>query len=413
MSPTQAPVDARTEAGSEPLVVIEHGGRRITLLGTAHVSRASAEKVAELLAGGAYDAVAVELCPSRHNAIVNPDALARMNLFEVFKRRKASLVIANLALGAYQQRVAEQLGIDPGAEMHAAIRGARAGHLPVLLIDREIAVTMRRIYRSVRWWERFKLVGSLLDSVLSRRRITEEEIERLKEGDMLESTFTRFAEEARELYVPLIDERDRYMSLRLAAELGDNGYRNVLAVVGAGHVKGIQRYLPEYLSAAPAGLQAAVAELDEVPPPSRLPQLLSWAVVLLILAGFALGFAHSPELGLRIVFDWVMINGGLAALGSVIAGAHYLTIAAAFVAAPLTSLNPMIGVGMVTAFVETWLRKPEVGDFSRLRQDTAQLRGWWRNRVSRILLVFLCSSLGSATGTYVAGFLIFQRLVEG
>ena len=413
MSSTQATVDVRAEAGSEPLLVIEHEGRRITLLGTAHVSRASAEKVAELLAEGSYDAVAVELCPSRHNAIVNPDALARMNLFDVFRQKKTTLVVANLALGAYQQRMAEQFGIKPGAEMHAAIEGARDRHLPVLLIDREIAVTMKRIYRNVRWWDRFKLIAGLVESAVSRRRITEEEIERLKEGDMLESTFAQFAEEARELYVPLIEERDRYMSLRLATELDRSDHRDVLAVVGAGHIKGIGQHLRAHLDARTpaADMEAAVTELDRVPPPSRLPRVLSWTIVALILAGFAIGFSRSPELGMRIVFDWVMINGGLAALGAIVAGAHYLTVVTAFLAAPITTLNPMIGAGMVTAALETWLRKPEVGDFSRLRQDTAHLRGWWRNRVSRILLVFVCTTLGSATGTYVAGFLIFQRLM--
>lgn len=411
MNATHASTDTATGTDAEPLLIIEHGALRLTLLGTAHVSRASAEKVSELLAGGSYDAVAVELCPSRHNAIVNPDALARMNLFQVFREKKAALVTANLALGAYQQRMAEQLGVTPGAEMHAAVAGARARHLPVLLIDREISITLKRIYRSVRWWQRAGLIAGLLGSVTSRRSISEEEIERLKQGDMLESIFTRFAEEAQALYVPLIAERDRYMSLRLAAEIGTNGYRDVLVVIGAGHLRGLRQHLSEDLSAGDeAERSARLAELDQVPPPSRLPRLLSWAVVALILAGFALGFMHNPQLGAQMVIDWILINGGLAALGATIAGAHYLTIASAFVAAPLTSLNPMVGAGMIAALVETWLRKPEVGDFSRLRQDTRQLRGWWRNRVSRTLLVFVCCSLGSAAGTYIAGFLIFSRL---
>lgn len=402
-------VPADTATASEPLLVIEHGGHRLTLLGTAHISRASMEKVQELLANGSYDAVAVELCPSRYNAIVNPDALARMDLFQVFREKKATLVTASLALGAYQQRMAEQLGVTPGAEMHAAITGAQARHLPVLLIDREVAVTLKRIYRGVPWWQRFGLIAGLLGSVTSRRSISEEEIERLKQGDMLESIFTQFAEEAQALYVPLIDERDRYMSLRLAAEIDANDYRDVLVVIGAGHLRGLRQHLDADLS-ADNGREARLAELDRVPPPSRLPRILSWVVIVLILAGFALGFLRNPQLGMQMVVDWVLINGGLAALGATIAGGHYLTIASAFAAAPLTSFNPVVGAGMIAALVETALRKPEVGDFSRLRQDTRQFRGWWRNRVSRTLLVFLCASLGSAAGTYIAGFLIFRRL---
>ena len=129
-----------------------------------------------------------------------------------------------------------------------------------------------------------------------------------------------------------------------------------------------------------------------------------------MLLGFGIGFARSPELGWQLVWDWVLINGALSALGALIAAAHPLTIVTAFVAAPITSLNPTIGAGMVTAGVEVWLRRPRVGDFSRLRHDTTELRGWWRNRVSRTLLVFLFSTLGSAAGTYLAGFRIFGRL---
>jgi pheromone shutdown-related protein TraB len=410
----QASAEVHDQADTEPLLVIEHGDKRITLLGTAHVSQASADKVRELLEGGDYDAVAVELCPSRHNAIVNADALARMNLFEVLRKRKTLLVIANLVLGAYQQRMATQLGTEPGAEMRAAVDGARERGLPVLLVDREIAVTMKRVYHGVGWWSRVKLIAGLLDSLLSRREISEAEIENLKRGDILESVVSDFAREARELYVPLIEERDRYMSLRLAAETTGNGYRNVLAVVGAGHLRGMREQMSAILEStgdSGANQEKSLAELDAIPPPSRWPSIISWGIVIAVFAGFAAGFAHSPSLGKQMVIDWVLITGGLAALGTVIAGGHYLTVIAAFLAAPLTALNPVIGAGMVTAALETWLRKPQVSDFSRLREDTVRLRGWWENRVSRILLIFFTSSLGAAAGTYAAGFLIFQRLL--
>lgn len=410
---TSASAAAALIGDTEPYFTIEHDGRRLTVLGTAHISRTSTDKVTELIDRGGYDAVAIELCPSRHNALMNPDDLSRMNLFDVFRQKKTAMVAASLALAAYQQRMAEQLDIRPGAEMLAAIDGARARHLPVLLIDREIAITLRRVYGNVPWWRRLNLVSGLLASLVTSRKISEEEIERLKEGDILESTFSQFAEQSKDLYIPLIDERDRYMSARLVKEFGDGDHRNMLAVVGAGHLRGISGYLPEYLeSSILMPPDRMIRDLDQVPPPSRWPKLISWGVVLLILTGFAIGFSRSPELGLRMVIDWVVINGGLAALGATLAGGHYLTIIGAFVAAPLTSLNPMIGVGMVTAPIETWVRKPQVGDFAQLRKDTASFSGWRRNRVARTLLVFLFSTLGSAAGTYIAGFLIFQRLIQ-
>lgn len=391
---------------TEPQVEIEIGASRITLLGTAHVSRASTEQVKELLATDEYDAVAVELCPSRHSAIMDPDALARMDLFKVIRQGKASMVTASLVLGAYQQRLAEQFGIEPGAEQKAAIDYAREKHRPVLLIDREIGVTLKRVLHNIPWWKRAGLFAGLLASMLSKDEVSEDEIESLKQGDMLETTFAEFAEDRQDLFLPLIDERDRYMAARLLQEIAQHEHERILAVVGAGHLKGIKGYLTQGLE-QPA---ETIAELDHLPRPSRWPKMIPWVIVALVLVGFGIGFTRSPELGWQLVVDWVVINGGLSALGALLAGAHPLTTITAFLAAPLTSLNPTIGAGMVTAAVETFMRKPRVGDFSRLKHDVTQWKGWWHNRVSRTLLVFLFSTLGSAAGTYIAGFRIFGRL---
>ena len=390
----------------EPQVEIAIGANRITLLGTAHVSRASAQVVKELLATGQYNAVAVELCPSRHSAIMNPDALAQMDLFKVIKQGKASMVTASLVLGAYQQRLAEQFEIEPGAEQKAAIDYASSQHLPVLLIDREIGVTLKRVLHSIPWWKRTGLIFGLLASMLSKEEVSEDEIESLKQGDMLETTFAEFAEDRQDLFLPLIDERDRYMAARLLVEIAQHDHKNILAVVGAGHLKGLKGYLEQGLE-KPSEI---ITQLDHMPRSSRWPKMIPWVVVALVLLGFGIGFSRSPELGWQLVSDWVLINGGLSALGALIALAHPLTIIAAFLAAPLTSLNPTIGAGMVTAAVEIFVHKPRVGDFSKLRHDVTKWKGWWKNRVSKTLLVFLFSTLGSAAGTYIAGFRIFDRL---
>jgi len=394
-------------ATTEPMATVTIGDSRVTLLGTAHVSKSSADKVRELLASGDYDAVAVELCPSRYNAIVDPDALARMDLFQVIREGKAAMVTASLALGAFQQRAAEQMGIQPGAEMRVAIEDAKQAGLPVLLIDREVGITLKRIYRNVPWWQRFNLIAGLLGSVMARDKVSEEEIERLKEGDILESTFAQFAEEEKDLFKPLIDERDRYMVARLREEIEKHPRENLLAVVGAGHLAGMVRYFQQPAESPPA---EEIAELDHVPPGRGWAKRIPWLIVLLVLIGFGIGFSRSPDLGWQMVLDWVLINGGLSALGALIAGGHPLTVIGAFLAAPLTSLNPTVGAGMVTAAIEVYFRKPKVSDFGHLRSDTTTLKGWWRNRVTRTLLVFLFSTLGSAIGTYVAGFRIFGRL---
>jgi pheromone shutdown protein TraB len=400
-----------------------------------------------LLQSGDYDCVAIELCYSRHRSIIDPDALAKMDLFQVIREGKATMVAASLALGAFQQRMAEKLDIKPGAEMRTAIAVGDSLKMPVLLIDREIGTTLKRVYRRVGFWQRMNLIAGLMVSVVSRHEVSEDEIERLKEGDILESTFAQFAEEAKELYTPLVDERDKFMAARIKQEVRKGKHRHMLAVIGAGHLKGIAHYLQHWddsilqdnlyneesgrqlrppaspallgesaAAAAPSNESpepvAVINHFNYIPPSSKWPKVIPWVIVALILVGFGLGFSRSSDFGWQLVSDWVVINGGLAAIGALLALAHPITIVGAFLAAPLTSLNPTIGAGMVTAAIEAAVRRPKVEDFSRLRSDTTHIRGWWSNGVTRILLVFLFSTLGSAAGTYLAGFRIFERLAH-
>lgn len=393
---------------TEPFIEVTVNGQALTILGTAHVSRISMEQVTRWLETGAFDAIAVELCPARYQALSNPEALAQMDLFQVIRAGQAPLVAANLALGAYQQRLARQLGLEPGAEIRRALEYAKRNTLPLWLIDRDIGTTLRRTYRSVSLWQRLTLLSGLVASVFTRESVSEQQIERLKRGDMLESTFTQFAGEAPTIYRTLIDERDRFMAARLQQETGRSSFDRVLVVVGAGHLKGLQKYLESPEEDAPG---VTIDTLNRLPPPHRWPKALPWLLVGLIVMGFIIGFWRNSQIGLAMVADWVLINGTLAALGAAIAAAHPLTIIGAFLAAPLTSLNPTVGAGMVTAALELWLRKPRVADFHDVRRAAASLRGWWHNRVTRTLLVFMLSTLGSAVGTYVAGYRIIERLL--
>jgi pheromone shutdown-related protein TraB len=392
-----------------PLTTAPSGSTRFHLLGTAHISQASAEEVSRRIAEGAFDAVAVELCPARYQALTQPDAWADMDLFRVIREGRAGLMAGQLALSAYQQRLAEQVGVRPGAEMKAAVDAAEGRDLPLWCVDRDMGTTLKRLLRGVPWRQRLMLVSGLLGSFLSREEVSEAEIERLKEGDILESTFAELSERSPALYEHLVTERDRYMAARLRQEAEGQGFGDVLVVVGAGHVAGLKDQLERTDPPDPA---AERAELDRHPPRNRWLRAIPWAVVTIVAVGFVIGFQQSPATGWQMLGDWVVINGALSALGAALALAHPLTVVGAFVAAPLTSLNPTVGAGMVTAALEAGLRRPRMGDFSHLREAITRLSGWWRNRVARVLLVFVLSSLGSAIGTYVAGFRIVQRLVS-
>ncbi len=424
-----------------PRAVVERDGVTFTLLGTAHVSSASAEEVAREVASGAFDAVAVELDAARHAAITDSERWAKLDLFQVLKQGKMGMVAVSLALGAFQQRLADQLGIQPGAEMRAAVDGAAAHDVPLLLVDRDLGVTLKRVSASVPWWQRPALIMGVVASVFSREEIDPAEIEQLKQGDILEATFAEFAEREQGLYAPLISERDRYMAGQLELQVlqlpPDERPRSVLVVIGAGHLAGLQRELaprpPAQTEAAapeatrrgahgsrrgaitaplPGSAAADLAELERTPPPHPLMRLLPWLLVAAILLGFYLGFRREPDLGLRLLIEWMVINGGLAGLGAAVALAHPLTVIGTALAAPFTSLNPLVGAGFVAAGLELWLRKPSVGDFQRLRFDVTRARGWWSNRAARAFLVFLLATVGSVLGTYLGGFRILDGLLR-
>lgn len=407
--PSPAGLTASQPDAAEPVRTVTVGGVSYTLLGTAHVSMQSAEEVERQLQSGDFDAVAIELDAARHGSMTRSASWENLDLFKVIREGKAGMLMVNLALGAFQQRLADQVGIEPGEEMRVAIRAASEAGLPLLLIDRDIGTTLRRVNAAIPWYRRLMLTSGLLASVISNEKIEPEEIEKLKQGDILDATFNEFAQSSKEMYVPLISERDEYMALSLQQQTRPGGtprYRNVLAVVGAGHLRGLEEKLTEP-AADPLARQR---ELDELSARGIWPRVWPWVIVALILTGFVIGFIRGPDLGWQVVLDWLIINGGFAGLGGILALGHPLTILAAALGAPFTTLNPLIGVGFIAAAVQLWLRKPLVSDFTTLRKDVQTLKGWYRNRVGRVLLVFVLTTIGSATGTWVAGARIVVRL---
>jgi len=390
----------------QPVVEVERDGVHYILLGTAHVSKASIEAVNAAIDSGLFDAVAVELDEQRHKALTNPDALAQLDLVKVIRERKVAPFAANLALAAYQRRLAEQLGIEPGAELKAAATEATARGLSMQLIDRDVGITFRRILQGLSWWDRAKLIGSVAGGLFASEDVSEDDIERLKEGDMLESSFGEFARETPSLYASLIDERDRYMAAKLR-ERGD-GAKRVLAVVGAGHLKGMAKYLAEETRAP----ETLTAELAHVESKRNIPWI-TLTLMLLICGGIAWGYFHGGrELGRDLLLQWFAWTGGLAALGALLARGHVLSILAAAIAAPLKPFRPGLPPGMFSALVEVHLRKPAYPDFLALRDDAQTLGGWYRNRVCRVVLVFLLTNLGSMIGVWISGASILGRLMH-
>ncbi len=390
----------------QPLRIVERDGVRYTLLGTAHVSAASVQAVEQAIGSGQFDAVAVELDPQRLQALTDPDAMARLDLVEVIRKNRIALFAANLALAAYQRRLAEQLGIEPGAELKHAVLLAQEQGLPVHLIDRDVGLTFRRASQSLGFFGKVKLVMGLGAGLFSSEDVGEEEIEKLKQGDMLESSFGEFADESPALYETIIGERDRYMATRLREEHNDT-QRNVLAVVGAGHLAGLARYL-ETDTEAPGPLRA---QLEAVPKKRNIPWI-TLGILAVVLAGIGVGFwKGGMDMGTQMLAIWALYTGGLAGLGALLAGSHPLSILTAIVVAPFKPFRLSIPTGAFAALVETRLRRPAYNDFLQLRDDAQTLKGWYRNRVTRVVLTFMLTNLGSMLGLWLTGFTVYGKLV--
>jgi pheromone shutdown-related protein TraB len=386
---------------SENIVTINLNGNEIKLIGTAHVSRESIDEVKSIIFEEKPDVVCVELDEGRYNAIIRNDNWEKLDLAKVFKEGKGFLLIANLVLASFQRRLGNELGVKPGEEMKAAVEAAAELGIRHSLCDREVQITLRRAWVRCGLWSKSKLLASLLASAFTTEKLTSQEIENLKNRNELDGMMNELAEYLPGVKATLIDERDRYLAAKIWTSIPEHETgKKIAAVIGAGHMQGIKTHL-EKLAAAEES--ADVKELDEIPPPGFISKASRFIIPALIIALVAAGFIRAGAgTGFSMMLQWVLWNGSLAALGAVIALAHPLAIVVSFFGAPITSLNPFIGVGILSGLVQVTLCKPRVSDAQDISNDSVSLKGVYRNRITRALLVFFFSSLGSSIGTFVS-----------
>ncbi|MGL1891059.1 MAG: TraB/GumN family protein [Spirochaetaceae bacterium] len=373
------------------------GDREICLIGTAHVSAESVAEVERVISEEKPDHVCVEIDATRYKSMTQHQSWKDMNIVKIIKEQKSFVVLANLMLSSFQKRMGSSVGMKPGEDMKAAIDVAEKEGIPFSFSDRDIQVTLNRAWRKSSFWDKNKVLAVLISSAFSGEEASAEDIENLKDRNELEGMMDELAKELPKVKEVLIDERDQY----LAVSAFDRPEKKVVSVVGAGHVPGMIRWFEDLESKKKTN---DVSEISHVPPKSKLSKALPFILPIIIIALITAGFIfNGADVGFEMIRQWVLTNGVLSALGSIIALGHPLTILAAFVSAPITSLNPMIGVGIVTGIVETALRKPRVEDFETLTEDVSSIKTWYKNRVLRILLVVALSSFGSVAGTWIGG----------
>ncbi len=369
---------------------LEIGDKKVILLGTAHVSEESARLVSDVITREKPDTVCVELCASRYQSIRQKDKWQNTDIIKIIREKKSFLLLSNLLLASLQKKIAKKLNIRPGQEMIQAIASANDVEATVVLADRDIRITLSRTWRMMGFLDKVKLFFQLILSLGQADDISAEDVEKMKQEDVLETILADVGKSLPVVRAILIDERDQYLSHKIKNAPGEK----VVAVVGAGHVPGIRKYWDANIDIAP---------LETLPPKSRVALFIKWflplSIIGLIITGF---FVGGKRTGTDMVLWWLLANGLLAGLGAVAALAHPLTIASSVLAAPITSLNPMIAAGWVSGMVEAFSRKPRVIDFENLQEDIHSLRGFWKNKVTRVLLVVVFTNLGSSIGTFVA-----------
>jgi pheromone shutdown-related protein TraB len=371
--------------------VLEIDGREFILVGTAHVSRESADLVREVIEKERPDCVCIELDAQRFEALSHRQRWENLDLRQVIRQRQLAPLLANLVLASYQKKLGGALGVIPGTELLEAARAAQEHQIPVALCDRDVRITLRRAWASMSLWNKSKLLAALLTSILDRPELDEAELRRIRNQDVISELMRELGRELPSVKTTLIDERDAYLTHKILAAEGER----VVAVVGAGHVAGIREAL---LARRPVDIEA----ISRIPPVGAIWKWLGWGLpAAVVLALVWIGLQHGAQTAGQQLLYWIAATGGLTAVGAALSLGHPLVVLASFPVAPITALSPVLGAGHVLALLQAYLVPPMVREFERVADDFGSPLQWWRNRLLRIFLVFLLTTFGALAGNYV------------
>jgi pheromone shutdown-related protein TraB len=371
--------------------------KEIYLVGTAHLSKESVNDVKTAIQMVLPDSVCIELCQQRYGVMTDPDNWRKMNIFRIIREKKSALLLAQLILSSFYRRLGEKLGIQPGAEMLEAIKSASAMNAKIVLADRDIEITLKRVWRYLSFWNKVKMLFHFIVDICVGEEINEKLIEQLKTKDQLETVLSEFADKFPEVKRRLLDERDIYIAQKIRNSPG----QKIVAVVGAGHIRGIKENITE---------EKDVSELISIPAKSKIPAVFKWVIPAVVVAIIAYGFfTKGAAHGIENIYIWILVTGLFSAAGAAVAFAHPLSILTAFIAAPIMTLHPLLATGWFSGLVEAYIRKPTVEDFETLPDSISTLKGFWKNAVTRILLVTAFTNLGAMLGIWIAGAWILKR----
>ena len=387
------------EYGSD-VEIVEIADREYIIVGTAHISQQSADLVREVIEKEKPDTVCVELDQQRYKALVEEKKWENLDLKTVTRQKQLSTLLVNLLLSSYQKKLGKKLGVKPGIELLEATKVADENNIPVELCDRDVRITLRRAWKSLSFFKKMQLLSSGLAGAFVDQEISEEQLQEIRKKDVLNEMMAELGKAMPVLKKVLIDERDGYLTQKMREAPG----KRIVSVVGAGHMGGIKSSLEK-------NQNINIEEIEQIPPASPWTKIIGWAIpVIIILSIGFIGYSKGLDHAGQNALFWFLANGIPSALGALLALGHPLTILSAFVGAPFTSLTPLIGAGYVAAFVQAYFKPPVVIELQNVMDDAANIKNWWTNKVLRVFLVFILSSLGSVLGTYVGAYEIISNL---
>ena len=384
---------------NENIVKINYKDKEIYLIKTAHVSKNSIEDVDECFKEVNPDSICIELDKQRYESINNQDKWRDTDISKVIKENKVGFLLVNIILSSFQKRMATSLSSQNGGEMMEGIKLANENNKELVLADRPVNTTFSRIWGSLGLWEKAKLLASIIASIFDKEEISEEDLQALKEEDALDAALNEVAKEFPNVKKTLVDERDQFLAQKIKTAPG----KKVIAIIGAAHAKGIEKNLDKDID---------TEELLKVEKKKGLGTFIKWLIPIAILVMLIYTVVINKDAGLDQIKSWVLWNGTAAALASIICAGHPLTVLTAFVAAPITSLNPILSSGLFAGLVEATLRKPKVKDFEDIAEDTSTIKGFIKNRVTRILLIFILVNLFSSIATFISGAGILSTFIN-
>ncbi|MBO7676009.1 MAG: TraB/GumN family protein [Erysipelotrichaceae bacterium] len=383
----------------ENVLKLDYQDKELYLVKTAHVSKDSVEDVTRCVEEVEPDSICIELDQERYDRLQNPDKWRETDIVEVIKKKQVGMLLVNTILASFQKRMAKSLGSNTGGEMMEGIRLAKEKNINLVLADRSIKTTFSRIWNELDLKEKLKMLSAIIESIFSNEEITEEDLAKLKEADALEAALGEVSDQFPTIKRVLVDERDKYLCEKIRSAPG----KKIVAIIGAAHSIGIEKYLNTPID---------TEELNVVKKKKGFGTYIKYIIPAVIVLLIVLTIIRNKDVGLSQIRSWIIWNGGLSALGVLLALGHPLSILTALVMAPITSLNPLLASGWFAGLVEAHLRKPKVKDFEDLADDTATVKVFWKNSITRTLLVVVFANLFSSIGTFISGIDIVRKFIE-